>query len=272
MAKVSIFSWFGFPIPMDKRFKMIKAAGFDGVLLWWSDEHAAVDGDKAVQPALARENGLCVENIHAPFEGINCLWTDGRQGDEFEQVLANCINESAVHEIPTVVMHLSAGEHLQKTNQTGLDRIKRLVELAERKNVNIALENLRRLEYLHFILDNIQSDRLGFCYDSGHEYCYNREADLLTQYGARLMAVHIHDNDGVHDLHKVPGEGSVDWKAVVAKLKKSVYRGAVALEVTNKFSKYGDTETPEWFLRRAFQSAKKLYEFLYGDSLSPSKR
>lgn len=42
MNKLTVFSWFGFPIPMEERFKLIKAAGFDGVLLWWSDEHADV--------------------------------------------------------------------------------------------------------------------------------------------------------------------------------------------------------------------------------------
>ena len=58
MHKFSIFSWFGFPIPMEERFKLIKEAGFDGVLLWWSDEYAKVDGNKSFHPELARRNGL----------------------------------------------------------------------------------------------------------------------------------------------------------------------------------------------------------------------
>lgn len=39
MNQLTIFSWFGFPIPMKERFKLIKSAGFAGVLLWWSDEY-----------------------------------------------------------------------------------------------------------------------------------------------------------------------------------------------------------------------------------------
>lgn len=34
MHKSGIFSWFGFPIPMEERLRMIKDAGFDSVLLW----------------------------------------------------------------------------------------------------------------------------------------------------------------------------------------------------------------------------------------------
>ncbi|QDR79334.1 hypothetical protein [Sporomusa termitida] len=40
MHKISNFSWFGFPISMEERFKLIKAAGFDhqipgaGTIAW----------------------------------------------------------------------------------------------------------------------------------------------------------------------------------------------------------------------------------------------
>ena len=77
MHNISIFSWFGFPIPMGERFKLIKVAGFDGVLLWWSDEFAEVDGNKSLHPELARQNGLFIENIHTPIVRNNCLWVEG---------------------------------------------------------------------------------------------------------------------------------------------------------------------------------------------------
>ncbi len=44
----------------------------------------------------------------------------------------------------------------------GLDRMKYIVELAEQKEVNMALENTRQPEYLQYIFSNIQSNRLGF--------------------------------------------------------------------------------------------------------------
>lgn len=56
MYQLSIFSWFGLSIPMVKRFKLIKEAGFDGVLLWWSDEYAEVDGDKSLH--LSWQDGM----------------------------------------------------------------------------------------------------------------------------------------------------------------------------------------------------------------------
>ncbi len=258
MRQFSIFSWFGFPIPMEERFKLIKASGFDGVLLWWSDDHSDVDGDKFLQPELARRCGLFIENIHTPFEGINCLWEDGIAGDDFEKKLSDCITDCFKYEIPTAVLHVSQGDNPPPPNQIGLDRLKRLVEIAERKNINIALENLRKPKYLDFVFANIQSDRLGFCYDSGHENCYTKGTDLLSQYGSKLMALHLHDNDGTDDQHMIPGEGLIDWGNLNKKLKETCYTGPIALEVENKNLLDRCNETPERFLERAFAAATKL--------------
>lgn len=258
MRKLSIFSWFGFSIPMEVRLKMIKDAGFDGVLLWWGDENIDVDGPKAVQPELARRNGLFIENVHTPFEGINSIWLDNLDGMDFEKKLLDCIINCSEYGIPTAIVHISQTIAPPPVNNIGLDRIRRLVDTAERLSVNIALENLRRPDYLDFVFSNIQSQRLGFCYDSGHENCYSKGTDLLTKYGSKLMALHLHDNDESDDQHVIPGEGTIDWEALVAKLDETGYSGMIALEVRNEFSKIEKKNDSEIFLKHAFDAAKKL--------------
>lgn len=141
----------------------------------------------------------------------------------------------------------------------GLDRIKYLVELAEQKKVNIALENLRRPDYLQFVFENIQSDRLGFCYDSGHENCFTKGTDLLSLYGNKLMALHLHDNDGTDDQHRIPGEGTINWDSIVRKIKSTTYRGSVSLEVTNEFSKLYSEFSAQEFLKVANEKIKMLF-------------
>ncbi len=255
MYKFSIFSWFGFPIPIQERFRLIKSAGFDGVLLWWSHEFADIDGDKALQPEMARKNGLIVENIHTPIFRNNGLWDDNSEGEACEKILAECINDCAIYEIPTAVVHLTRGNNPPPVNQAGLDRIKRLVDIAEKKSVNIALENLRRPDYLDYVFINIQSERLGFCYDSGHENCYTRGRDFLPQYGSKLMALHLHDNDGTDDQHLLPGKGELNWESVMKKIAAARYNGPVALEITNEFSKDKEENDAEMFLGRAYKAA-----------------
>jgi sugar phosphate isomerase/epimerase len=133
------------------------------------------------------------------------------------------------------------------------------VELAESKKVNLALENLRRPEYLDYIFAKLQSDRLGFCYDAGHEHCYCRATDLLAKYGSKLMALHLHDNDGQTDQHQIPGEGTVDWPALKVKLRQTGYSGPMALEVIRQTIADDDIgETAGQYLQRAFQAASRL--------------
>lgn len=64
---------------------------------------------------------------------------------------------------------------------------------------------------------------VGFCWDSGHELCYNHGRDMLAQYGDRLLGTRLNDNLGVRDdggqitflddLHLLPFEGIADWQA-----------------------------------------------------------
>jgi L-ribulose-5-phosphate 3-epimerase len=260
MSKFSIYAWFGFfPITSEERFQLIKAAGFDGVLLWWDDESFRETETQTSQLKLARREGLFVENIHTPFLDVNNLWLANATGDRFENTLKQCIIDCGRHEIPTAVIHVTQSATPPSPNQIGLDRLKRLVELAESKKVNLALENLRRPEYLDYIFAKLQSDRLGFCYDAGHEHCYCRATDLLAKYGSKLMALHLHDNDGQTDQHQIPGEGTVDWPVLKVKLRQTGYSGPMALEVIRQTIANDDTgETAGQYLQRAFQAASRL--------------
>jgi len=258
MRKLTIFSWIGFPIPMEERLKYIKEAGFDGIMLWWSDQYAETDGDKSRHPDEARRHGLFIENIHTPILPNNYLWEDGIKGDEMEKLLTDCINDCYLHNIPTAVIHVTYGFNPPPVNQTGIDRFKRMVEAAEKRGVNIALENLIRPEYLEPLFSSIDSERLGFCYDSGHENFFSKGTDLLSQYGPKLIALHLHDNDGSKDQHLLPGEGNIDWDTLMKKISSTGYTGPVALEAANRHTKHPPGETPESFLKKAFDAARRL--------------
>lgn len=259
MVKTGIHDWFGYRIDNEERFKLIREAGFNSVLFWWGDEYADYVGDKNFLPGLARNAGLEIENVHAPFYKTNLIWTESVDAEDIVKRYAQCIIDCSNHNIPTVVIHLTNGDTPPPPTLLGIDRIKYLVDLAEKKNVNIALENLKRPEYLQFVFQNIQSGRLGFCYDSGHENCYSKGTDLLSMYGNKLMALHLHDNDGTGDQHRIPGEGTINWDIVVRKIKKTTYRGAVTLEVTNEFSEmYSDISAQE-FLKAANEKIKMLF-------------
>lgn len=256
---ITIFGWFGYDIPVRERYHLIKQAGFDGVLIWWS-ENVYCPGFRSL-PDLARNEGLYVENIHAPYEGITNLWLDNLEGEDVTDRLIGCVEDCYIHEIPTMVVHPTSGT-APSPNDTGLDRIKRIVERAEKRRVNVAFENLRRTEYLQYVLGHIDSERLGFCFDSGHHHCRTPEQDLLSMNGSRLMALHLHDNagyikgDSPEDEHKMPFDGTIDWPTTMKKIADAGYTGATTLEIDFRYENLKADE----FLKIAFSRAMRLEE------------
>lgn len=254
--ETGIYYWFGYPLPIRERFSMIAAAGFDAVSLWWGDDYIDLASPKEEIPDQAREYGLYVENVHAPFEHANALWADDLTGEDLYRLYADCIDGCGRCRIPAMVLHLTKTDTPPPSNALGIGRLRRLAERAEKRGVLIALENLRQPQYLDYVFRHIESDTLEFCYDSGHWHCFSPSMDVLGRYGDRLAALHLHDNDGTDDQHRLPGEGSVPWDDVINELVRVQYHGPVTLEVVNPAAPLNPDAGQ--FLALAYAKAKEL--------------
>ena len=268
---INLYAWFGYVLSRERLFAAIREDGFDGTTLWWSaygwtGESARLDYKG--QAEAARKAGLWVENIHVPFWDINSIWEDTEMGGIVAQNLLECVDDCAAYEIPAMVVHASRGDSLPPLSELGIRRFEALVERAERLGVNVAVENLRKpepIERASFILERFDSPRLGFCFDSGHHNArtvITPETDMLARFGHRLMALHLHDNDGTDDQHRPPFDGTTDWPIIMGRIKATGYRGAIHLEVHNDDGYQGIP--PEKFLAMVFERAKRL-EALWND-------
>lgn len=150
-----------------------------------------------------REAGLFIENIHTPFQVQDNIWLDNLDGESAINCYLQCVADCAEFEIPTMVVHLPDED--KPYNALGLDRIKRIAKKAEKLGVNVGLENLQNLTNLVYMLEHVDSLRIGFCYDCAHHYRHYPDNDLLSMYGSRMMALHLHDNGGSH-IHRLPFE------------------------------------------------------------------
>lgn len=255
----AIYDWFGYELPIKERYQLIKEAGFEGVLLWWSEHFGRNDYRKG--PQLAREAGLFIENIHSPIHNQDNLWLDNLDGEAAVDGYLQCVADCAEFEIPSMVLHLPSDDY--PYNTLGLDRINRITEKAEQLGVKIALENLQNISNLSNILDQVDSPHIGFCYDCCHHINYNQDKDLLSMYGSRLMAIHLHDNGGSRGQHQLPFDGRINWTTTMRKIADTGYKGAIALEPMNW--DYLNLSAEE-FLRKAFERVKRL-ETLFTSSI-----
>lgn len=250
-----IFTWFGYVLPMKERLAMIRAAGFTSVMLWWGGEFDAAPGEYLTHPSLAHTYGLAVENAHLPYVSANELWTGG----SYEMLLLDGIRSCASYGVPVLVAHVSAGENPPEPTPRGVDTLLRAAELCERLNVRLALENVRQSRHLDFALGHVDSKNVGFCYDIGHSRTvYGLEHALLKRYKNRLMALHLHDNDGSGDQHRLPFDGDVDWESFARILPQTTYHDALTLEADQQ-----DWQNPERvpaaaYLTDAYERVRRL--------------
>jgi sugar phosphate isomerase/epimerase len=80
--------------------------------------------------------------------------------------------------------------------------------------------------------DKYGAEVLGFCFDTGHANLVGIDfEDFITTLGSRLKVLHIHDNDGISDLHQIPftftktreNKPSTDWDGFIRGLKNIKY-------------------------------------------------
>jgi sugar phosphate isomerase/epimerase len=128
----------------------------------------------------------------------------------------------------------------------------------EALGVRIALEN-GDFRTISRVFDEYDPAFIGLCYDSGHG---NLEPDGLRQLETvahRLVAVHLHDNDGKSDQHKLPFTGTINWKALARVLADSGYTKCPNLEVTMRRSGFGEGSA---FLAAALECGRKFVDLL----------
>lgn len=245
-----IYNAFGYELDWQERYKLIKAAGFDGVMLWWSDGFGRGPGYRQ-DVERARNAGLIVENLHAPVEGQNDLSLDNQNGETSLGRYLDCVEDCARRQVLTLVIHLPNDQY--PLSGLGMERVKRIAERAGELGVRVAMENIFNTRNLARALDSFPS--LGFCYDSCHHANDPQAGDLLELYNNRLLALHLHDNGGERGQHQLPLDGSIDWPRTMKKIAATGYSGATSLEPMNwDYEEMGI----ENFLRSAHEKAETL--------------
>lgn len=111
-------------------------------------------------------------------------------------------------------------------------------------------------------LDAVQDDFFVACLDIGHAEMKGSgsgAARMIRALGSHLAALHIHDNDRLHDSHQIPFSMSIDFESVVRALKEIGYQGYFTLEADTYLKQY-TKDTALDGIRALAASAGKLAE------------
>ena len=238
-----------FGLPNSEQIALFKETGFDAFFMGYCGKDSVSEARAA-----ADKNKMIFQSVHAPFGRMNEMWADGKSAaDE----LIQCVHACADNGVPIMVAHTYIGfGESGGPNEKGFENFGRVIDEASRFGITVALENTEGEEYLDALMAHFADNpTVKFCWDSGHEQCYNKGRDLLLSYGDRLAATHLNDNLGVKslsgettyfdDLHLLPFDGIIDWKLAAEKLDQCGFDGIMTFEL-NTISKPGRHENDKY--------------------------
>lgn len=102
-------------------------------------------------------------------------------------------------------------------------------------NARIAAERIDRFNAQY------NAELLGFCFDTGHANLIGLDFyGFITTLGNRLKVLHVHDNDGIRDLHQIPytftktreNKTSTDWEGFLQGLREIGFEGVLNFEAS----------------------------------------
>jgi len=220
-----------------EQLELIKKVGFDGYFPCWT-EGSDLKALRCVSDSL----GLKLQSVHAPFNKVNALWYPNEHtGFVIDRTLA-CLRAAAECGAPIVVIHPFITFLQNEATPEGIENYRIIVDEARKLGIKLAIENVEGEAYLDALMEAFKEEtHVGFCWDTGHEMCYNRHRDLLSSYGDRLFCTHLNDNLGIKscdgtitfrdDLHMLPFDGIADWQGIADRLDRSGYQGELTFEL-----------------------------------------
>lgn len=111
-------------------------------------------------------------------------------------------------------------------------------------------------------IDTVNDDYLVACLDLGHAEMFGSgdgAVNMIHALGHRLQALHIHDNDRLHDNHQLPFTMNMDFTAIVQALKDIRYHGYFTLEADSYLSDF-DAASAAQGIQNMADAAHRLAE------------
>jgi sugar phosphate isomerase/epimerase len=187
--------------------------------------------DTGVQANTERLNaaGIRINVCHGPFsdsDDISVVDPGARAAALAGQLVA--LRHAALTGAHCMVVHPSGrveASELGARSDNLRAGIEAMLQVAEETGVKLALENMlpdhlcSHTSDVKAFLDEFDTPLLSVCFDIGHANVGPENIQqAITALQDRIIAFHLHDNDGTRDIHVQPPYGSIDWPTLVAKL------------------------------------------------------
>lgn len=211
--------------------------------------------------ASAKAAGISINQIHMPYPLY--VW----EAEELNEYLCKTVASKSLAicsflECPYIVVHgFKLTPYLgsdEKEWKYTAELLRTIAPMAKEMGITICLENLYNslggrivegtctdpvitAERIDRLNEEVGSEVFGFCFDTGHANLLGIDFEsFLYRMGERVKVLHIHDNDGIADLHQIPftftrtreNSSITDWDGFIRGLKGINYQGVLSFETS----------------------------------------
>lgn len=208
----------------------------------------------------AKNAGIRINQMHMPYP----LFLPGGNQEINDylrhEVAVKSLRICAFLECPYIVVHGFKLAGYLGTEEREWERTEAFLHfiapLARELGITICMENLydsvgghlvegpgcdarKMAERIDRFNEGYRAQVLGFCFDTGHANLVGLDfEDFIVTLGHRLKVLHIHDNDGIGDLHQIPytfsrareNKASTDWEGFLRGLGRIRYDKVLSFE------------------------------------------
>lgn len=163
--------------------------------------------------------------VHAPILDINIAASNDSIRRASIKIIVNSMKMANAIDAEIFVIHPGLGTPLEKlvpnlNRYLNLYSLRKILDYGEDLGIKIAIENmpagtrcfLQNVEEFHELIENGISPYIVL--DVGHANTSSQLEKFLIEFKDKIIHLHIHDNYGIEDEHRVIGDGNVNWALI----------------------------------------------------------
>ena len=215
----------------------------------WYHDTAVMEKYCAQIRAAAEKHGIEISQVHGPWPTKDTTEESRTQVWEFmHRAVYGTYLMGAKHLVIHPQMpfgHNPQDEDADAAEAMTVALMRDLMPDCEKYGVTLCLENMPFLNQRISVIERIvaavaqvDSPNIGICLDTGHVNVFKGQdlGEAVRIAAPYLKVLHIHDNDGRRDAHRLPYLGTADWDSFAKALAEIGYTGTLSLETSGSVS------------------------------------
>ena len=240
--------------PKEIRYQKMKEHGFTCADYGMSNtevapytlDDAEFDAYLTEERRLAEDAGIVISQVHGPWRWPPQDATEEDRAERMEKMkrsirgtaVLGCKNW-IVHPIMPYGINELGTDDAQKTWDLNVVFMRELLACAKEHDIIICFENmpmpnfsLGSVEAIMRFVNEMNDDHFRVCLDTGHVNVFPGQTlyDAVHMIGDKLQTLHVHDNSGKSDEHKLPWLGTADWEGFGRALREIGFDGVFSYE------------------------------------------